>query len=282
MGLQIKLTEAVTDQTIPKLYNHPLLNEGSLLLVDPTHPDGEISALTTGTVIPNIAWERAKVWIPSGNQTTLSPVLTTGLGAVSNRGKLELTTKKGLHGIVSQVNDIEIGNDAVINESQLIREYIFNNVANGIYTALIQYKTRLALTGNSVDAIQNSLDKTKYITLFEATATQGGDLGFKNLNPLNQLGFNFRDAATSAKTSTPLITDVSLYKFGSLGNSPYASSEVNKAPSQILYIWYIEDLNKSGYTYAQTSARVQNYYTMQSGLGGSWYADTFTDPTTIP
>lgn len=56
----------------------------------------------------------------------------------------------------------------------------------------------------------------------------------------------------------------------------------NKATSRIIYRARIEDLTVSGRTYEEVEAIDFALYTAAFAVGGKFYGDTYTDPTTFP
>lgn len=54
------------------------------------------------------------------------------------------------------------------------------------------------------------------------------------------------------------------------------------SPSAIFYRFYLEDLTLSGRTWAEVDALDARLFASAFAPGGRYYADTFTDPATIP
>jgi len=66
-------------------------------------------------------------------------------------------------------------------------------------------------------------------------------------------------------------------------NPASSASNVNKSDSHIIYRFYLEDLTVSGRTYAEVDALSWAEYQRQVlTVGGRYYGDTFTNPTSIP
>ncbi|KEP75860.1 hypothetical protein HR12_20905 [Microbacterium sp. SUBG005] len=65
--------------------------------------------------------------------------------------------------------------------------------------------------------------------------------------------------------------------FGTIG------STINKSPSWIYYMGYIEDLTVSGLTYSQAHARALAWHNAEViNLGGLYRGDQWTDPAVMP
>lgn len=106
MARILRLNEAFTDATLPVLRDDPILNSGSLVLNEPNHPANPMASgvPASGTAVPNIAWKEAAALLGSGSQSSLASTLTyNGISSTANTlGKIERSTKGGLHGIITQ------------------------------------------------------------------------------------------------------------------------------------------------------------------------------------
>jgi len=276
-GLQIQLNTEFTDLNLPRFYPDSRMTKGSLLLLDFSHPDGLLTSVPgNGSLLNNIAWKNAKEIIPSGTQTTLSSLVGNNVTDPS-KGIMKITPKKGLHGIISQVNDINSGNDFVIGIPDLIRDYIFNNIARGFYVSIWRKATRLSLINASSFFTLSFNSTSNYISGILEVQMLGVNLGSRHggQNTNNQL-LTF---GVSAKTGTPSANFYNGFKWGS--NGAYAGGEVNKSPSQILYQIHIMDLTSAGLTYAQADALDLTAFNAAFGVGGRFYGDTFTAPNTL-
>lgn len=294
-GTKLTLNVAVNNSTLPISRIDKRLNAGSLVLLDFSHSLSNSTIIpTNGSTIKNLASFEATTLL-STSEANISPIITNT--TTTNGMKLEFTGKKGLHGIVSQVNDIDSGNDFTIKLPDIIRDYIYNNISRGFFISIWDRKTRLATTA-STSIFNLGLNTTSnYINAF---TTGGGNMKGSNIGgrfsttSLNSLSPQINNSAVSVITGT--VTNSSsenLFKFGSFG--AYRTLEVNKACSNILYQLHIVDietarveyntLNNASLTTAQMysvldTADLANWTYAFSSIG-RFYNDTFTDPATF-
>jgi len=251
------------------------LNAGSLVLLAPEHSTYGITSTANGATIPNVAMTEAKINLGLANESTVNAfsivnTLTSGSGFV------EITPKKGIHVVKSQVNDIS-GSVFRINIPTPIADYIFDNIANGFFVSTWYKNTRLSTSSSTADLLLN-VNTTSNLIL----AQQRGSFlpaGLTNkLDPTNALGAYRANAFINAKTGSPTKSSGQFYKVGSAG----AFSEINTGPSKVLYMLYIEDLSKSGRTYAEANAADLALFNTYFGTGGKFNGDTNTSPSTLP
>jgi len=286
MGFIVQLDTVFTDETLPIFYPDSRMNKGSLFLLDFSHPDQDVSAVpANGATLNNIAWENAKKLIPSGIQSTLSSTIVNTLttpGAIA-----EITPKKGLHVIISQVNDTQSGNEFQIILPTLVREYIHANISRGFFISIWDKKTRLATTATTADFALLLTNTTNYVAILlnSSLTPLTGNLGRTNSG--NVLGNRRNTLGINIFSNTPTSSGFSFYKFGS--GFAYASAEVNHAPSQVLYHIHIADLTSAkigAETLAEACTRLNAKdlvdYNAAFGVGGRFYGDTNTDPSTLP
>lgn len=283
MTLIIKTPTVSTANNLPKFYPDSRMNKGSLLLLDFSHPDCQLAGVpANGSTINNIAWANAKKIIPSGTQSTLSPTISNTI-TDNTRGRIEITPKKGLHGIISQTNDVGFGNDFEIYIPNLIKNHIFQNTARGFFVSIWDRKTRLATTSTSAFFALHLDNTGNYFAAFQTggSDSMGRQLGFRGTNAdLNTLGNRVVNLAFNAKTGNPGTNGSSSFKFGS--GWAYGGFELNKACSQILYQIHIVDLTAAGLTYAEADAADLAAWNSAFGPGGRFENDTFTNPSTLP
>ena len=260
-----------------------ILTAGSLLLIDFTHPLSQTSQIPTNeSTIKNIAYKEAMSIIGTSEANISPSIINT---ATNNGMILEFTAKKGLHGIVSQTNDVSIGNDFQIILPSKIRQYIANNISRGFFVSVWDRKTRKALTTTSANFSLGHSNTTNYINTFQTGG--GGMLGTQlgtrsNSNNLNSTDPQLNNAAVNAITGTfnTNFNNYNGFKFGS--SWAYGSFEVNKACSNILYQLHIIDLQSAGMTYAEADAADLAAFQKAFAVGGKFYNDTFTDPSVLP
>jgi hypothetical protein len=276
--LGTKITTAIGAFSGPKLSIDPMLNPGTLLLVDASH---DVSPWVPGVpvaTVPNLA--------DAANPLTVTNTLTPTSGVV------ERTAKGGLHAIVSQVGGSV--NLKYTLSAAALRAYLVANPGHAYYSSLWSRITRLSIesppgpvnrftgflsSGNS-DTMSNRL-----ATGNKATATPS----------TNRTAFK--------ETSTPATVGVANHTLGAWssiaapGSSPemllmgHASLSVaNKNASWIFYRMVIEDLTVSAaaagvsVTDQATAMRAidEALFAEAVGSGGRLNGDTYTAVSTLP
>lgn len=282
-GLSIDLPFVVNNNQLEIDHPDERMTNGTLMLLD-FPQSGQLTVPAHNSKVKNIAWENAKTLIdPLGSSVEDDYKFLITNTATNSGMKLEITPKGGLHGIVSQVNDIQDGNDFLIKIPSLIRNHIFNNISKGVFISIWSRKTRLALTGVSATFVLNLQSTSNLIAAFQTGGSSiiGGNLGFRGTaNDLNSLSPKCLNLGVNQKTGTPLITDDAGGKLGS--NFAYSAFELNKACSEIIYQIRIDYIDESGKTYAQLDAEDYSNFQREFAAGGRFYNDTFTSPSTLP
>lgn len=294
MGLKVIIPGAsFTDPTLPVLYPDPIINAGSLLLLD----FGRADTFDLGSVpghdalLGNIAWEQAAELIGSGSQTTLKATFKNTFVGQPTMGTVERTTKKGLHVITSQTAMDSAGRYAAIVLPDIIRDYMFANMpGRSFYTSVWGRHTRLATQGT--DALghfaSTSTPTANYANILYKGAlwvpTSGGTfVGQRSVPPAEALGNFYAAGAQSGWFGTKpgaASSSENVFWFGARGI--YEGFQRNKAASGIWYRIYVEDLTASGRTFAQADAADKALYDEAFGVGGRFASDGFTSPATIP
>lgn len=93
-GYKIVIPGRFTNKALPVLGEDPLLNAGSLLLVEPGHPSSPYrGALADGDLLENIAWREAQA-LAGGTQATLSARLEnpSDRAWVTSKGGIQWST----------------------------------------------------------------------------------------------------------------------------------------------------------------------------------------------
>ena len=277
-GLKLVIPNFVsTNPNLPVLREDKRLTEGSILLIDFSHPSST-SALANSSVIKNIAYQESMSLINT-SEANVSPLISNTI--TSNGGLVQLTTKKGLNGIVSQVNDISDGNDFRINIKASLFNYIKTNIARGFYVSVWDMVTRLPTQLTTADFCMGLFNTGNFIFSFQPNGIIGSNLG--SVVPSLQLNVP-RRRSTGVSQLTGSVGSFSEaesgFKFGS--GFAYAGFELNKAQSQILYAIHIIDLTAAGLTYAQADALDLANFNQAFSAGGRFANDTFTSPSTLP
>lgn len=283
MGLKIAITDTVlTDTTLPVFRDDKLLNAGSLVLFDPTNPVSGLTAVpASGGSLVNIAWKQAKALLAIGDINSLSLPWTNTL--TSSQGIVEMTAKRGLHGLISQVNHAANAH-ARFDVPQAVKTYMLANPTRSFYVGQIGFKTRLPLTQNYQEfQFVSTVSNQGYNNLLffgerDATFPSSGAAKLGATVPSNVLGAYWRDVAVNAWAGTRPVDSTTFNGWRKWGASGFnGSTEVNKSQSDILYFFYLEDLTASGRTYAQANADVQARYNLLfNPTNGRLLGDSYT------
>lgn len=280
MGRKIVLTGTkLSDLTAPKLPDVDYLESaGSLLLVDPTHPANPWASgvPAQGSALPNLLWERARDVIGSGSASSLAMTVENGAGWTGTAGKIERTAKGGLHGIISQGNSL--AETRFRGSNPAVTAYIIANLTHAYFVSYWGRTTRAYPGGSTVPPEASSLSGLASVSsnyLYRNGPLPIGSPGLHQKNPTAWTG-------GTVPTSTSQ-TNQNYILHGRAGGMNTYSTTTQLVPSVIFYRLYIEDLTVSGRSYADVAALDNAEFTKHClTAGGRYYADTFTDPTTIP
>lgn len=285
MGLQVIIPGLTfTDTSLPIFYEEPLLTEGSLILYDPTHPH---KIYETGDTLPNIAGKKVNSLV-SGN--TDANIINSQMSGAN--GKIEKTSKGGIHAIISESPDLNSIVAYEINLPDQIRDYILTNVNHKFYVSLWHRVTRAQANSIRRNFGGYTHNDVNYLWVFDAQ----GDLpasgstqyiGAHQTASGKENGNAYRSLAVQGATngwgniSTP--DGKAVFRVGQNSNWNYGEGNQGAYPSQIFYRAYIEDLTVSGRTFEQVDALDYSLYVKEVLTeGGRYYGDTFTDPVAIP
>jgi len=284
-GKMIKLQVAATDQTLPVLYPDSLLSPGSLVLLDASRLGIENSPTSGDYALNNIAKDTSAIMTGS-DETGVKPIYKL-TGYAASGMKVERTAKKGLHVVMSKVNDVA-SQYLQIEMPLKIRDYIAGNNGHKFYMSHWLRNTRLADTTTSAFAyfMQNTSNYYYNANALANTpdgATPSRWLGGKRSPGLapwyNTTGNKFTSSGFTGVTGSPVNPLGRLFYVGN--ETAYGSFTIHKGWSMVLYRTYIEDLTVSGRTYAEVEAIDFDLYTKAFDVGGRFYGDTFSDPATI-
>lgn len=294
LGLKIALPAAYTDNTLPVLHDDALLTTGSLLLIDPAHSSNPLLTVPTpgSPSVPNIAWKECAACIGSGTQSTLASAFVFDVSYVANTdGKLELTTKGGLHGIVSITTQNASNHGFRIASAALLNTYIAANPSHTFFLSQEIYATRVVTpTGNATIArIHDTASLPRFLHSFAFGGSNVNNNVANTLSgqirvpaSLNAMGSQIRDgAANTWQSAAPVgATTQVTAEWGRTGSENAAFSNV--FPSYILYRQYLEDLTVSGRSWATVDALIvaRNQADVLTS-GGRYFGDTYTNPSVI-
>jgi hypothetical protein len=304
MGRKIVLTGTkLTDLAAPKLaaIDTILPDAGALLFLDPAHPYqpwGNVSltaANSTDGQVPNLAFAQAKAMVPAGTAASLGAYVQKGAGLANDgvSSKVERTGKGGLHVVFSQTT----GN-ATSGERHLtmftgadIGSYIMANKAHSFYAAFWGRLTRSSIQFDAGAYSHSMLNSQNNMAAFYTRPNAAGETQYPtDAKRIGHMGEN--TLGTAGKTNLPIFQDVAMSDATAITNiigrpfvmvSPNSLPNAYRMPSMAFYGYYLEDLTVSGRTYAQVNALVKAKYDKDvKTAGGRYYADTFTDPATMP
>ncbi len=307
MGKILKLNGiTITNPDAPSILQYDAIeSKGSLLLFDGAAPTAPfVGVPETNATIFNVL--RANAITLTGSTTAVDFVVAQK--SSHSLFRVERTLKGGIHGIVTQAGaqdaTVSGGGGAggslayVLHGQSALGDYIRANPSHQFYTSIWSKTTRLGLTSsapqspfhftNGVAATTNNFFHNQGGLFFpQSGVTFIGRFAIPSLDDIN----------VANASSVPYNRFASLGFTGVNGNSPAASDRIqlgvgtfsawnslnfNKAPSRIIYRAYIEDLTVSGRTYAQVHALDKSLFDAAFAVGGKFYGDTYTSPSTIP
>lgn len=271
---------------MPRIYwVDPIEAPGSLLLIDPMHPSKPWPAGVppTGSFVPNLVWESAAKLTGATEETLQARYFNTF--SAPTRGKAERTSKGALHGIVSPTAALTVNETVMLKVPDMIKNYWKANPTNEMYLSLWQKVTRVDVSGH-VHVV--SLISTNSVFGIGASAVDfmgGTKINQSSVGGWNVLGNALRSGSAKPGPNFATDTDTNLNANALAWNTGMRSSAANNTGfgSRIIYRMYLEDLTKSGRSYATVHALDNALY--QKDLvapGGRYYGDTHTDPTTVP
>ncbi|MEJ2800642.1 hypothetical protein WAE61_02085 [Comamonadaceae bacterium PP-2] len=272
---------------------HPLLSRGSLYLMDLGHTKGKIEAIpaVNGT-IPNVAWEKAVALIGSGTEAEMRFRVAVRSGEAENRFKLELTSKGGIHGLITQVNQ-DVACQFLAVAASPIHQYMVSNLSAHTYFFGAQsLTTRKGL--QDLSGVHYWAQSTSIGVALDQGGFYGATWGTERLNdPVNGNG----NAGIVIPQRRRSMTNTRLGGIGSGFNpsgavpsivtglaGPFANTTTfwNRQASTIIRSAYCENLTASGRTFEQVRDLYVAYCDSTEAEGGVWHGDTWTNPTALP
>lgn len=266
-----------TDTTLPVLRADGLLSAGSLYLFDLSHSQGGVTGMPiTGTPIPNIAYAEAAAILGSGSAATLAGSFLNNAQAAD--ALFERTSKLGIQGIYSQVNNSNTSRGAQINVATAIRDYMIANKTHLFYISVWARRTRAAIaTGHRFMEIGGGGTYLGFLGATGATSKVAGSS--KIVGGANTVANRFAAMTAQAGSGDTVSAVASAMTYGNIGSG---SALTNQCPSDIFYRAYCEDLTVSGRTYAQVEALDEALWTAAFGAGGRFNGDTYTAASAFP
>lgn len=304
-GRKLVLTGVtITDETAPVLVRiDPIESEGSLFLLDATHPVQQwpSGVPSNGGPLPNLFADRAAAL--TGVAPSALDGVTKWSGMSGAQGLLERSEKGGLHAIYSNTNETNTGNSSscyvLIEYSADLIRYIGEHYDDELYLSYWAYATRPQPGGGEYNTqaaiayVNTSTSNYKY--LVGANAIDGGSgLTTKRVSVVGSPGggtgpiiqnVSRAGHSNAAPNNVPNYDDQCTYPW-QIGNArtvnSYMTAKAN-VMSAIVYRLYLENLTVSGRPYDEVDAI--DYALFEKEVltpGGRYYGDTFTDPATIP
>lgn len=283
--------------TGPKIYADPIMSKGSLLLWDPTHPDG---GDTAGTVhlapLENVSADIAAGLI--GISKAAARPLITNIGAEAGSATIERSMKRrtgkgGIYGVYSKENAVgdRTGQTNFGILADFAKEYMWANDHLYFMSTWVR-----SLRSGRVGS-QNAASPLSAMN--SSTAGSANNLLLNNgtaTGPARQQGFSTNNALFD--TDAPRINNLARQGWagtkpatfsGAVGpwfstgdSSSWAGSSNQPGWSGVIERCYIEDLTVSGRTYEEVDAIDFAMFNAAHAEGGAWFGDTYPDPATLP
>lgn len=292
-GVRFEVDFEVTDPNIPVLYPDPLMSKGSLMLMDLSNTYvAQPASIVAGALIQNVAWETAKYAMGhAGSQNDYAAIVDITVGYSGSVGKAEITPKKGIHALISQVNHTTPSTQRFnIYLPAPIREYLVANQNHEFYVSQWKTNTREAAAGiDFADVVLAFSTTAVYLTFANpiSASLANGQTSKRRNGLARTLGNSFKNIAFNRSNSSTAVSNITssgncIMASGGGLQAYQASNYANKVGSYVTYRVYIEDLTVSGRTYEQVDALDYAMYQQAFAEGGKFHGDTFTDPATLP
>lgn len=226
------------------------LTNGSLLLVDPSHPAVQWSrSATPGTTIPNLA---AAFGSPAAEVTLFSTATDP------THARIQVLPSGSIHLDTSQTVDV-LNERVGLAIPQTLRDYFFANAGHSYYVGLAVDITRVGATGQTVGFMAGIFQTAVFGNTGQAA------IGMLNTGELaaspsssspDRLGFT---TATAGRTSWGSVSAAKTALTGPASSyvaaaGPFNAVSVRRSPSFVLRSLYVEDLTVSGRTHATVAA----------------------------
>ncbi|EKQ7231856.1 TPA: hypothetical protein MM109_000901 [Klebsiella pneumoniae] len=263
-----------TDPRMPIFYPYPGLTDGSLGLLDAYEVDENFNLSATGTDIsttPNLAAIPAAT-LTGVSQADLDFKYSNTLG--STEVKFERTPKLGIHGIVSQVNQVS-GHLARFRCPGIL-PYVVAHQNDHQFAVFVHHRItrdKPSSTSQNPSEVLMSHNSAPSSNKLLIASLDGGLTG----NPALK-------SQASAKTGTDMAVATAYYDHMVWGSpSGFGTLLNNLCRSYVLYRWHFIDLTAAGMTMAEATASEQDIFNRRFSSGGKYYGDTIpTNPSTFP
>lgn len=290
-----QITGASFPDDLPTLYTDPMLNPGTLYVIDPAHPYGSwINSLPAGeATIPNVAASSAKALMGLQSTADVHALFRRDASMTGSAGLAERTARGGLHGILSQkLTNTQTSVAQDIRLTDAMAAYLWAHRTDNWYFSLWHRVTRAVdpAVGIRSPFAQFTQADANYLAVMQSEGELPAAASGLGTYTTNQaaVGPSFRAIGTNKLTvgwGTPTTFDSPRpvnwgrrSQWGIGKNSAAAPS-----PSHIFYRATAENLTVSGRTFEQARAADLALYAKDILTpGGRYYEDTFTDPAVIP
>lgn len=294
MTMILQLKDPINNANAPliSLYDPIESRAGSIYLWDGARQK-DTTALGVGNSLPNLIAGLNS--IAAGKQ--FSQVLKNTSGD-TGYVKTEKTNKGGLHFIASQSRASAITGELFtgISANTDLLNFIYNDLMvesnPDLYISIWDKVTLTADKGANtygpqvVYANGNTNNYAFYMQSRQRSMQQiGGSTvnktGLLTIDPVSIGKDNYHQINLKGVAGTGILA-ATPFLIGTGQCSPWNSSQtLNASPSYILYRIYIEDLARSGRTFAQVKAIDDAEFAKAFAAGGRFYGDTHSDPATV-
>lgn len=226
------------------------LTNGSLLLVDPSHPASTWPrSASPDTTIPNIA---AAVGSPATEVSLFSTATDP------THARIQVLPSGSIHLDTSQTVDA-LNERVGVSIPQALRGYLYTNAAHSYYVGVAVDITRVGATGQTVGFVGGIFQTAVFgntgqvaigmLSTGALAATPSSSSPLRTGFTSATVGRTSWGAVSAAQTA---LTDPASSYVAAAG--PFNAVSVHKSPSFVLRSLYIEDLTVSGRSHATVAA----------------------------
>lgn len=254
---------------LPEYKLDPMIYAGSMFLIEPA-TTWTAGIPENGSTVTNLAADKLEA-------RGFDPTLTWYVDAAfsGSAGKLERTTKGGIHGINSKTVPVANGIGAGVEFPAWFAQYILDNPTHEFAWSAWTNLTRTY--GGS---------GTQVVTQMSAGAAT--NLGLDDVPYMGYLSSAVLGNNRLKKSAVPNVAGMTAADFSANKRQAFAfgrragfNNSIASLGSYIVYRLAVEDLTVSGRSFATFDAQDLAEHTKAFGSGGRYYADTYTDPATI-
>lgn len=274
---------AFTNTALPRIPdNYPLLNKGSLMLVDFGHSKSSpaTGVPANGATITNLAAKYAAKLL-NVDASLVHPTMVRTDQATDMQ--FARTAKGGLQAVVSQVNDAA-NRYAIIRAADALKNWLIANPDHDIYMHTIERIDRPSIFTSVTQPAEGGIHSASSSTanydiifqhgLIRPYAGQATFIGQRLSPSAPAVGLQFKNGAANAFAGTVPALANFLFYLGWGNYSSFSSANLHKGRSSTIYQWYVEDLTASTRSYADVDADATALFTKEwLTEGGRYYGD---------